>query len=275
MHFASKHLLAGMVVWLGAVAAGAQGDPACTGGVVKDDGSAETGWGWIPSVIEGQYVQEFHSGEFPTRSLETVCICWLRTLPDSDIDFEVVFYRDVDGEPAGTPFAAIPATATGVGEGVAGGTFFAVDVSGVRIPLGTFYVGARWNPSADSFFFICADTNPDTEPVNVFFIDDRADGWTSVFDSADPIFIPHRAIGVRAVASETAAIEIPILGSVGLWILGGLLSTAALGHLAGRRTRSRAATWKSIRKPKPPTAERAASVNVQERSSGAIPPSGV
>ncbi|MCP4661892.1 MAG: hypothetical protein GY856_41340 [bacterium] len=235
----NKHLVAGMAFWLGAVHAGAQSDPACTDGVVKDDGSPEIGWGWVPSVVEGQYVQEFHSGEFPTRNLETVCVCWLRTRTDSDLDFAVVFYDDVGGEPAITPFAAIPATATGVGTGAAGGRFFTVDVSVVRVPLGTFYVGVRWDPSADQFFFICADTSPETEPVNVFFIDDRADAWTNVFDSGDPIFDLHRAILVRAVASDTAAVEIPALGPGGLWILGGLLSAAGLGLLAGRGARKR------------------------------------
>jgi len=247
MRFAGKYWLAGMAFWVGAITAGAQpGDPACTGGVVKDDGSPETGWGWIPSVIEGQYVQQFHSGELPTRNLETVCICWLRTSTDWELDFEVVFYRDVAGEPASTPFAAIPATATPVGEGVAGGRFFAVDVSGVRIPFGTFYLGARWNASADPFFFLCADTSPATAPVNVFYIDDRADEWTSVFDSADPIFIPHRAIMVRAVASERAEIEIPTLGHTGLWILGALLGAAALGLLAARRLSLCCTTTRSV-----------------------------
>lgn len=239
MRSGNKQWLVGMALWLGTFQVGAQPDPACTDGVVKDDGSPEIGWGWVPSVIDGQYVQEFHSGEFPTRSLESVCVCWLRTRTDSDLDFDVVFYADAGGEPATTAFAAIPATATGVGIGAAGGRFFPVDVSGVRIPLGTFYIGVRWNPSTDSFFFICADTSPETEPVNVFFIDDRADSWTNVFDSGDPIFDVHRAILVRAVANATAAIDIPAAGPGGLWILGGLLSAAGLRRLAGDRAARR------------------------------------
>ncbi len=37
-----------------------------------------------------------------------------------------------------------------------------------------------------------------SEAVNVFSMEDRAPRWTNVKDSRDPIFEPHRAIGVRA-----------------------------------------------------------------------------
>ena len=31
----------------------------CSDGVVLDDGTLETGYGWVPSVIDGRYVQRF------------------------------------------------------------------------------------------------------------------------------------------------------------------------------------------------------------------------
>ena len=215
---------------------GSGGEDPCPDCVILDDGSAETGYGWVPSVVEGEYVQRIHTSLFPTRDLDSVCICWLRTQADSTIDFEVIFYEDIDGVPAPSPYAAVPASASidpiGVTE-----TFVEVDVSGVRLPVGPSYVGARWDPSVDSFFFICTDTSEDTPPVNVFFRDDRSEGglWTSVFESADPIFSAHRSIMLRVCSSLETAIDIPAVGAGGLVIL--LLLVAGLGVRALARGR--------------------------------------
>jgi len=205
----------------------AQVQDGCVGGVVKDDGSLETGYGWVPSVIDGVYVQEFHISEFPSRRLESVCICWLRTREDGDIPFDVVFYHDHDGVPAATPYASVSAVAFSVPEGVAsGGEFYEVDVSQIVIPGGRFYIGARWNPSLDQFFFVCADHSPETDPVNVFYIDEEADEWGSALDTPDPIFEGHRAIMVRAAAQQSAELAIPALGPTGSAMMALLLATA-------------------------------------------------
>ncbi len=199
----------------------------CAGGVVKDDGSLETGYGWVPSVIDGVYVQEFGVHEFPSRGLDSVCVCWLRTQEDSDVSFEVVFFEDIDGGPAETPYASVAAVASSVPEGVAsGGAFYEVDVSGTVIRGRTIYIGVRWNPSVDQFFFVCADHSPETDPVNVFYIDDRADEWGSALDTPDPIFIGHRAIMVRATAESAAEFAVPGLGPTGAAALALLLATA-------------------------------------------------
>lgn len=188
--------------------------PACSDGVVKDDGSVETGWGWVPSVLSGEYVQVFDRSEFSSAGVESVCICWLRTRPDDSIDFDVVFYRDdVDqpGQPEASPYAVVPAHASGVPLGIVG-QFYEVDVSNVELPPGTVYIGPRWDASADQFFFVCADTTPSTPFTNVFFIDDRAKGeWANIAESNDPIFIPHRAILVRPVPRPAYAVEVPAL----------------------------------------------------------------
>ncbi len=175
----------------------------CAGGAVKDDGSVETGYGYVPSAVWGQYVQEFDSAELATRELSEVCVCWLRTREDSDLDFEVVFHADQNGRPAQQPYHSVPATATEVPKGVeAAGRFYPVDVSGVTLPEGTSYIGVRWDPSASTFFFVCTDTSEETEWVNVFSAEDRSPRWTNVKDSRDPIFVPHRAILVRAAAAN-------------------------------------------------------------------------
>jgi hypothetical protein len=182
--------------------------------VVKDDGSVETGWGWVPSVLSGEYVQVFERSEFSSGGIESVCVCWLRTRPDDSIDFDVVFYRDdvaKPGQPEATPFAVVPAHASGVPLGIVG-QFYEVDVSNVELPPGTVYIGPRWDASIDQFFFVCADTTPTTPFTNVFFIDDRAKGeWSNIAETNDPIFALHRAILVRPVPRPVFAVEIPVL----------------------------------------------------------------
>ena len=178
---------------------------ACSGGVVKDDGSVDSGYGYVPNAKFGRYVQELHSSELASTAMADVCVCWLRTRADSDIDFEVVFYHEENGRPAAEPYAKIAATATGVPEGVeAAGRFYTVDASGVTVPQGKSYLGVHWDPSASKFFFVCVDRSVETQRVNVFSMEDRSPRWTEVGDSPDPIFKPHRAIMVRARATPPA-----------------------------------------------------------------------
>lgn len=217
---------------------------ACAGGVVLDDGSAETGYGWVPSVIEGEYVQEFDAARFTSRRLSSVCICWLRTRPDTRIGFEVVFYRQVadpkiEGRliPEKTPYAVFPGTAEVTPLGIAE-TFVEIDVDDLVIPSGRSYIGARWDASQDQFFFICADTTEETPPVEVFFRDDRAKGeWASVFESFDPIFADHRAMMVRTLPGPPVAIDVPALGTGTMALLAIVLSATALARLGARRRR--------------------------------------
>ncbi len=176
---------------------------ACAGGVIKDDGSVETGYGYVPSATMGQYIQRFHSDEFSSPKLSKVCICLLRSRNDNDIDYEIVFYGDAGGRPLPQPYATVPATATEVPKGVAeAGRFYEVDVTGVTLPTGTSYIGARWDPSASTFFFVCTDRSEETEWTDVFSMEDRAPVWTNIKNSRDPIFAPHRSILVRAVAES-------------------------------------------------------------------------
>ncbi len=219
------------------------GDSAdCADGVVLDDGSAESGYGWVPSVIEGEYVQEFDADRFTSRRLRSVCICWLRTQPDTELDFEIVFYRQVvdpeEGErlvPAAEPYAVFPASAEVVPSGVTE-SFFEVDVRGVMMPSGRSYIGARWNPSQDRFFFICVDTSEDTVPVEAFFRDDRAEGeWASVLESTDPIFQDHRALMIRVLPGPELVVDVPALGPSGLATLAAALAALALVLVARSR----------------------------------------
>ena len=88
------------------------------------------------------------------------------------------------------------------------------------------YAGVRWNASVDQFFFVCADHSPETDPVNVFYIDDRADEWGSALDTSDPIFDGHRAIMVRATTRSAADYAVPALGPAGSAALALFLAAA-------------------------------------------------
>ena len=198
---------------------------ACAGGWIRDDGSAETGYGWVPSSVEGIYVQEVKLTELGSRNLASVCVCWLRTRTDNDVDFDVVFYGDAGGRPQLQPLASVPARAEGVPMGVTG-RFYEVDVSGIKLPGQTSYVGVRWNPNADDFFFVCVDQNPLTERIPTFFIDDRASGWGDALNTIDPIFDGHRAMLMRLNGGATP--DIPGLAGPGLLIFGLGLAAAGL-----------------------------------------------
>ena len=211
-----------------------EGGTDCDDGVVKDDGTLETGYGWVPSVIDGRYVQQFELMEFRSRKIEEVCVCWTRTRSDDTVRFDVELYRDVGGRPSPRPEASVEAQATLVPTYPDGG-FYSIDVSdaAMLVPTGTFYLGVTWNPSEDGFFFICADHSATTEIVDGWFIDDRADEWTSVLESSDPIFIDHRAMMIRARAAEGTYPLIPTLGTWGLIIL--IAGICAVGLLVIRR----------------------------------------
>jgi len=208
----------------------ADGEIDCADGVVEDDGSLESGYGWIPSAIEGRYVQEFQLAEFRSRKIEEVCVCWTRTQADDSVSFTVELFRDVQGKPSPRPEASVEAEATFVPTFPDGG-FFSIDVSQADMlaPTGTFYVGVKWNPSVDQFFFVCVDQSDTTEVVDGWYIDDRADDWSSVLDSPDPIFDPHRAMMIRARAAEGTFPLVPTLSTWGLIIMvAGIFAVGAL-----------------------------------------------
>jgi hypothetical protein len=213
----------------------AQGADACDDGVVKDDGTLESGYGWVPSAVDGRYVQRFEVEDFRSRKIDEVCVCWTHTIFDEDeITFNVQLYRDRGGRPAGSPDASVEAVATLVPT-FPDGAFYSVDVSDLHwiAPTNVFYLGVQWDPSIDQFFFVCVDQSPETPIVNAWFVDDRADGWTSVLESNDPIFDEHRAMMIRGRAAEGTYALVPTLGEWGITIL--ILVLAAVGVALIRR----------------------------------------
>ncbi len=208
----------------------------CDDGVVKDDGDPDTGWGFVPSVERGVYVQRFEPSDLISRDLDKVCLCWIRTRPDPDLDFDIVLFghNAEEEQPESQPLAAMPVIAEGVPEGIVG-QFYCYDVQGAgfRAPVGPFYLGARWNASTNEFFFLCADTDPTTPIVDTFFSFKDGEEWESVLVSNDPIFAEHRATMVRFIAADGPR-GIPTLRVTGLLAMVLLLLGGALVALRRR-----------------------------------------
>lgn len=185
----------------------------------------------MPSVLRGEYLQEFNSGELPSRYLDKLCICFLRTRDDADLDFDVVLYRDAGDVPDRTPIASVPGQVRNLPQGVANGQFVEVDLKGMEAPAGRFYLGARWNAMVDQFFFVCADTTPTTPRTNLWWTDDRATDWDNAFETFDPIFATHRAALIRPVAGPAIqGVDVPVGGGA-LALLASLLAAAGLFRL--------------------------------------------
>ena len=139
----------------------------------------------------------------------------------------MVFYADEGGQPAEQPFATVAAMAAGVPSGV-GTNFYDVPVPDVVVPTGPFYVGVRWQPAVDGFFFVCTDTSPTTAIVNGFFIDDLASDWSNVLTTPDPIFQNHRAMMIRLRSRQGFVAAVPALDGVRLALLTGMLAWLAM-----------------------------------------------
>jgi hypothetical protein len=222
-------------------ATGAVGVPVladgCNGPLTADDGTVESGYGWVPSVKDGIYVQQFDGALIDNRVLGEVCVCWLRTRDDDTIDFEVVAYEPAEppaGDPTAplrpdpTPYGTVSASAQIDSPGVAGAQLVRVDLNWLRIPPGPFFLGVRWNPSRDGFFFLCADQGPDGDASPLFFRDDRARSWENALTTRDPIFKAHHAAVIRPVQGLLpAAADVPSSSAV-LWALTVLLAMAGI-----------------------------------------------
>ncbi len=207
--------------------------PGCEDGLVLDDGTAETAYGWVPSAVWGEYVQTFPVGPLSSTRLDSVCVCWTRTRPDDTLDFEVVVYTGSQWLPGRTELFSFPASIDAVPEWPdAAFVEVAAPFDAPVLGGGFYHIGVRWNPSADQFFFLCADQSPTDEPEGGFFRDDRSDGaWGSVLDTSDPIFADHRAMMVRVRADRVP--WIPTVEPAGIVVLA--LLVGVLGWFALRR----------------------------------------
>ncbi len=204
--------------------AGRQTGPGCDDGLILDDGSVETAYGWVPSAVWGEYVQTFPVEPLVSSRLDSVCVCWTRTRADDTLDFEIVVYSGSEYSPRRTELFSFPASLASVPQWP-DSIFVEVQVppDAPVLNASVHHIGVRWDPSVDQFFFVCADQSPTDTPAGGFFRDDRADGeWASILDTSDPIFADHAAMMVRVRAHRVA--WVPTVGPLGLVVLMGLLA---------------------------------------------------
>lgn len=173
---------------------------ACAGGHIVEDGIVDKGFSFVSTAKWGMYVQEVQSEDFPSRHLQEICACWFQKPGGGKADFEVVFFTAEGSRPNMEPYATVQATAKELGEGKRDARWHAVDVSGVSLPEGTSYIGVRWKPTKEPRLFVCSDQSAETPRRKAFFGEDRSRGWVDLEVTADPIFIPHRALMLRTVA---------------------------------------------------------------------------
>ena len=214
--------------------AGRQTGPGCDDGLVLDDGSAETAYGWVPSAVWGEYVQTFPVEPLVSSRLDSVCVCWTRTRTDDTLDFEIVVYSGSEYSPRRAELFSFPASLASVPQWP-DSAFVEVQIppDAPALNASVHHIGVRWNPSLDQFFFLCADQSPTDSPNGGFFRDDRSEGeWASILETSDPIFADHAAMMVRVRAHRVA--WVPTAGPVGLIILVFLMAISGWGTLRSR-----------------------------------------
>lgn len=170
--------------------------PQCTGGIVADDGTFESGY----AVGTGQpgssiLVQKLSLGG--ATQLDQACVCFARSQSNPGVDnfpFELVVYDDDGGNGTpGTLLGSVNATATSVPI-FPNAKFFNVDLtsSGINLPGGNVYVGARWDGGPS--YYMCGDRSP-ASPQREIHASSQGVVWTPIanlFGSESP-----RALGIR------------------------------------------------------------------------------
>jgi len=170
-----------------------QAGPACSGGLILDDGSFENGLR-IAFASDARMVQKFTPASYPAL-VNRVCTCWKTGLNGGSIGFSFVFYDDngVGGQP-GTFLGSAPASVsipTALGEG-----FVGIDCAeaGVVVSEGSFYAGVQWNASSNVSFFACTDQSPSTPARENYKSANGGFSWVPLRQD-----VPEtRALGVRA-----------------------------------------------------------------------------
>lgn len=185
-------------------------DPAI---IAVDDGAAENGYsGNAAAVSEVTIVQRFDSADFPAGVIDAVCIGWISQGPDS-LNFEiVVFDDDGPGGAPGTELGAVPASATGLPNGLPETVFdYDVSASGITLPAsGNFYLGARWVPTSPNVFIAADETDVTNAGAGhaLFDTGDPGDDW----EALSSVFPNYSALIVRALAGagEPAPPALPV-----------------------------------------------------------------
>lgn len=220
-----------------------EGDTICDdpGIVGSDDGTAENGYSGNPTTVaEVRLADRFSTADFPGGTIDTVCVGLLTLGPDS-INFEiVVFDDDGAGGAPGTVLGTVPASATGLPNGLPP-AFYSYDVSGSAIAVpasGDFYIGVQYAPPSPNVFVGADETGGTNAGAGQVFFDtgDPGDDWQAL----PTVFPSYSALLVRALPG--VAVEIPEsqpVPTVGTW---GLIGLALLLGLVAVTVLRRAGT---------------------------------
>lgn len=170
------------------------------------DGKAESyyNWGTGTSVTAGEFIELFTPRAYP-MVFRTARVYWAGTGPDTDLDFDVVFYENVSGQP-GSLIAEIAATATNV-PGYGSPAPYDVDVSSLGISLqeGSVFIGVRWNPSVEVGFAAPVDETPTTVGNLGFIRNGPGQSWTGIGGS----FVGYRGFLWEAGSEEPNPVPLP------------------------------------------------------------------
>ena len=177
----------------------------CVDGVMLDDNSVEGGYGFIPSLEWGTFVQRFDVPELFGREVEKVCVCFLSDRVD-ELDFEVVFHQEVGGVPSAEPYARVAGHASDLpNSSKEAGKMFPVAIDGVKLPDGPSYIGVRWDPGKGERAFVCSSKGTKgnvKNPTLGFQKDNRSTAWENILTTKDFVFAYHQNALIRVVPKE-------------------------------------------------------------------------
>ncbi len=173
----------------------------CSGGVVYDDGTLNSGYGLSAGGQRAGAVMRF---DLPggTTSLDQACICLSRSAgAPSSMNFDLVVYdNNGSGGSPGTLIRQQAVTANGISTAP---TFFNVNLTGlgVTVPDNNVFVGILWPSlysSGTEAIYICGDTSGALTQRTNFFSATNGGSWAgySTFFPASPGNNP-RALGIR------------------------------------------------------------------------------
>lgn len=173
--------------------------PNCMSGFGLSDDSPDYGLNPSFSLYEVFAVQRFTPPVYP-YILDSVCINWRAQSADLALEFDIVIFKaDGLGGLPGTLVAQIPAVQ--VMSGMNSYDYYGYDISAahIRFDSGDFYIGARWNPSANQNFVIATDRSMGTPQRQLYYRSNTALVW-----------YPFSSLGVNL--NDTRALLIRIEG---------------------------------------------------------------
>lgn len=169
--------------------------PQCIGGLVYDDNTFETGYGWNAGRGIGKFVMSLTPSSYPF-TINQVCVALTRNSSGTaNFIFDIVVYDQTGpGGGPGNLLAAIPnQTAVNLPIWPTVAWFDFTNLTGIpAITTGSVFVGISWNPETMVGHYIAADESATTT---------QRPGWGYILSAWAPItnyFPYYKALGVRA-----------------------------------------------------------------------------